>query len=341
MTISRNLSFLAQGASSTGVLGTANGGTNLTSFTVNAIPYASSSSVLNTSSALVFDGTNLGIGTSIPSSFGKLAVNTAALGSGQADGINLAVNGALRGGLLGTGTTYSYAGTAANSLWLYSASNPLYLGPDGATYVAVITNGTERMRVHSSGGVSIGNTTDPGATNLSVTGTGKYGTTVSVGAATPSASGAGITFPATQSASTDPNTLDDYEEGTWTPSLTFGGGSTGITYVAGYQNGTYTKIGNLVTVSCALYPSSIGTSTGTANITGLPFSVNSASGSSSAVAVFSYGITSTGTIGASVNLSNTYFDLYTTSAAGAVALLANTNFAAYCYINLTVSYRIA
>ena len=26
------------------------------------------------------------------------------------------------------------------------------------------------------------------------------------------------------------NTLDDYEEGTWTPVLSFGGGSTGITY---------------------------------------------------------------------------------------------------------------
>jgi hypothetical protein len=32
------------------------------------------------------------------------------------------------------------------------------------------SNNTERMRIHSSGGVSIGNTTDPGATNLSVTG---------------------------------------------------------------------------------------------------------------------------------------------------------------------------
>ena len=34
-----------------------------------------------------------------------------------------------------------------------------------------------------------------------------------------SANGVGITFPATQSASTDANTLDDYEEGTWTPTF--------------------------------------------------------------------------------------------------------------------------
>jgi hypothetical protein len=40
---------------------------------------------------------------------------------------------------------------------------------------------------------------------------------IGIGGATPSASGTGITFPATASASTDANTLDDYEEGTWTP----------------------------------------------------------------------------------------------------------------------------
>lgn len=54
----------------------------------------------------------------------------------------------------------------------------------------------------------------------------------------------GIGFPATQVASTDPNTLDDYEEGTWTPSftnLTVVNGTGGATY-----SGTYTKIGRLV-----------------------------------------------------------------------------------------------
>jgi hypothetical protein len=42
----------------------------------------------------------------------------------------------------------------------------------------------------------------------------KFPTTIGVGGATPSASGSGISFPATQSASSDANTLDDYEEGT-------------------------------------------------------------------------------------------------------------------------------
>jgi hypothetical protein len=39
---------------------------------------------------------------------------------------------------------------------------------------------------------------------------------IGIGGATPTASGTGITFPATASASTNANTLDDYEEGTWT-----------------------------------------------------------------------------------------------------------------------------
>lgn len=73
-------------------------------------------------------------------------------------------------------------------------------------------------------------------------------TTIGVGAATPSASGAGITFPATQSASTDVNTLDDYEEGTWTPTLSFTTpGNVSVVYTA--QTGLYTKIGRLVYVA--------------------------------------------------------------------------------------------
>ena len=74
--------------------------------------------------------------------------------------------------------------------------------------------------------------------------TPSFTTTIGVGAATPAASGAGITFPATQSASTDANTLDDYEEGTWTPNQ-----GAGLTVVGAFSSsGSYTKVGNLVTI---------------------------------------------------------------------------------------------
>ena len=101
------------------------------------------------------------------------------------------------------------------------------------------------------------------------------GTTMGVGGATPSTSGAGITFPATQSASTDANTLDDYEEGTWTPVITLGGGS--ITYTA---SGHYTKVGRMVTVTGTFMTSAASSPSGVPYITGLPFTIGYASAGS-------------------------------------------------------------
>jgi len=88
-------------------------------------------------------------------------------------------------------------------------------------------------------------TTTMVGTDATQTLTNKTSTTFGVGNATPAASGAGITFPAAQSASSNANTLDDYEEGTWTPVFSAGGiTGTSITY-----SGTYTKIGRVVSVS--------------------------------------------------------------------------------------------
>ena len=69
---------------------------------------------------------------------------------------------------------------------------------------------------------------------------------IGLGTATPS-SGIGITFPATQSASSDANTLDDYEEGTWTGGLT-GSNVTGLSLT----NARYTKVGRLVTLTATV-----------------------------------------------------------------------------------------
>lgn len=73
-----------------------------------------------------------------------------------------------------------------------------------------------------------------------------------------------ISFPATQNPSANVNTLDDYEEGTWTPSL---GGNT--TYNA--QTGLYTKIGDFVYATMHIAVNTIGTGN-TGIISGLPFS---------------------------------------------------------------------
>ena len=103
-------------------------------------------------------------------------------------------------------------------------------------------------------------------------------TTIGVGGATPSASGSGITFPATQSASSDANTLDDYEEGTFTPFYTPDNGAfTTLTYSA--QTGKYTKIGNFVFFSINIFTSAVtlGTASGGLAIGGLPFTADATS----------------------------------------------------------------
>lgn len=69
------------------------------------------------------------------------------------------------------------------------------------------------------------------------------------------------------------NYLDDYEEGTWTPTLTFGGSSTGITYngSAGGNAGQFVKIGQMVWLWFNIYLSNKGSATGDIRITGAPF----------------------------------------------------------------------
>jgi hypothetical protein len=111
--------------------------------------------------------------------------------------------------------------------------------------------------------------------------TPSFATTIGVGGATPAASGAGITFPATQSASADANTLDDYEEGSWTP--------VGNVITLTSATGIYTKIGNIVSVSAQwTYP--LTADTNPAQIDGLPFVVTSTPANyNGAVTVTNYG----------------------------------------------------
>lgn len=81
--------------------------------------------------------------------------------------------------------------------------------------------------------------------------------------------GGQIVFPATQNASSNANALDDYEEGTWTPHLEFGGSTAGQGY--NIQTGYYTKVGNVVFCSVRIQFNNKGIAAGTATITGWPF----------------------------------------------------------------------
>tara|TARA_R110001606_G_C15032627_1_gene611230 strand:- start:59 stop:610 length:552 start_codon:yes stop_codon:yes gene_type:complete len=66
------------------------------------------------------------------------------------------------------------------------------------------------------------------------------------------------------------NKLDDYEEGTWTPSVSGSGFSGTTTYVSG-RGGTYTKIGNQVTCWFSVLNFTQASASGDFKISGLPF----------------------------------------------------------------------
>jgi hypothetical protein len=164
-----------------------------------------------------------------------------------------------------------------------NTSGSAYFGVESSTGSTIII-GASAYDTSIAGKTALSFSADNGAslgmrfssTGLAVTGavsattTGKVGTTLGVGNATPSASGAGITFPATQSASTDPNTLDDYEEGTWTPVYQGIGGTAGT--AASTASGTYTKVGREVICKGKLVLTDKGSWTSAVRFEGLPFS---------------------------------------------------------------------
>ena len=414
-----NLTGLPLTTGVTGTLPTANGGTNLTSFTSGGVVYASSTSALATGSALTFDGTNLNVTSTGNTIASNIASRNTTSGTGAASqilvgndlendllvirvlsstytssGVNTASGGLMRCGGAGgltlaateaSGTIKFASGGATERMRIDSAGNvgigtssPAYeldvagtvqvndanggirsgtqlllrrtnstgeirLGSGSATdYLGFYTAGNENMRLNTAGNLGLGVTpsawrsTNPafqiaqagclfGYSSSVITGlgsntfitsggdeayivngtatlyqqnnSGKHiwynapsGTagnvisftqamtlnasgglqtlnTISVGNATPSTSGAGITFPATQSASSDANTLDDYEEGTFTATVVSGGTFSSL------SEGRYTKIGRQVFVMLTPNTTAI---TGNIEFSGLPFAASGA-----------------------------------------------------------------
>jgi hypothetical protein len=193
---------------------------------------------------------NVGIGTTSPTSKLQVSGTTGFVGAGYYQ-----VSGGA--GVYGTNTIF-YSGGGDISLAVGTNSGG-YVYQTVTTNHALTfgTNNTERARIDSSGNVTLQKN-------------------ISVGAAAPTTSGTGITFPATQSASTDANTLDDYEEGTWTPVINPATG----TVTSSVTAGTYIKVGRQVTLN---YNAQItgGTITAVSSISGFPFATGSASVSAS------------------------------------------------------------
>jgi len=87
------------------------------------------------------------------------------------------------------------------------------------------------------------------------------------GTVTLDGSGGGLKMDGLDSA--DANTLDDYEEGTFTVAFTAGSGS--ITADTSYNTCSYVKIGKVVHIQGQIGVSSVSTPSGALNMTGLPF----------------------------------------------------------------------
>lgn len=151
------------------------------------------------------------------------------------------------------------------------------------------------------------------------------------------ASSGQIKFPATQNPSANANTLDDYEEGTFTPGISFGGGTTGITY--GNQVGSYTKIGNRVICSIYLTLTNKGSSTGAALITGLPFTISNSIADYSAVALRPENISFVDVPVAYGQIGTTTIALQEITNAGALSDLANTDFVNNSALIAQFTYR--
>jgi hypothetical protein len=133
-------------------------GSNVT--TVGNISSASTLTLqTNSTTALTIDTSqNVGIGTTSPAQ--KLQVSD----GGDAGDVRIQLGNTRKLELIRNSTSDN---------WIRSSSTgaDFLIDQNANANLIMRTNATERMRIYSTGGVSIGNTTDPGATNLSVTGT--------------------------------------------------------------------------------------------------------------------------------------------------------------------------
>lgn len=261
---------------------------------------------------------NVGIGTTTPSTLLHVGLAGTTLGTigvaGNTSGLVTIQPAAAAGTwsftLPASGGTANYALTTNGSGVSSWAQLSLTAGVTGVLPVA--NGGTNASSASITAFNNITGYTSSGATgttstNLVFSTLPIFATTIGIGGATASASGSGVSFPATQGASTDVNTLDDYEEGSWTPSV---GGD--ATYTS--QVGTYIKIGKMVFINCDFEINVIGTGS-TTLISGLPFTAKTTKHQAIGVSYFSNLAINQVYVGAKALLNTTTMNFMTAAAA--------------------------
>jgi len=259
----------------TGQLAVGRGGTGLSTLTVNRIPYGNNTSAFQSSANLQFNGTVLAVG----------------------------------GTLSAWDSTQGVVQTLGSSLWGtagvgHVSTNTFF---DGTNYKYLTTNFVEDY--YQLNGAHVFRSAASGTAGNNVTFTNlinvDIGKTLALQGGTQS-NGCGIAFPGTQSASTDANTLDDYREGTFTPTLL---STSGTITTVGTTVGRFTKIGNQVTVVLYLPITTNGTGAGLLRVSNMPYTCNAAASS------FGAGreqlVTGNGTFGyIDANTTNLYIQRY-------------------------------
>jgi len=150
-----------------GTLPVAAGGTGLTSLTANYIPYGNGTGAFSSTSAFTYTSTGLGVGTS--------ATSIIDCRVDQASTTYLTVQNRYHNSTLTqkAGLKLQLGDISESFKWCSVEAYPASAYESGGGITFNTYNGTtpaEVMRMYPTGGVSIGNTTDPGATNLSVNG---------------------------------------------------------------------------------------------------------------------------------------------------------------------------
>jgi len=201
-------------------------------------------------------------------------------------------------------------------------------GALGTPSSGTVTNLTGTASININGTVGATTPTTGSFTTM------KASTGAAVGGATPGAGG--LAFPATAVAVADVNTLDDYEEGSWTPALKFGGNAIGL--IASVSTGFYTKIGSQVNLTGFIILTAKGVSTGLAEIYGLPFNVNATY--SNYVPVTLHLSTISFADVPQAYLDTNLVQLQQITAAGSVSNLNDTNFANTSRIRFSATYIV-
>ena len=301
-----------------------NAGSGVSSLTIRDESSAADRLVINNAG-------NVGIGTSNPTGkleiAGNTAVQTIQYGDGTTTGYFVSDTDVNRGTADGTIHQYNFRwnGTAVARIKALTGDNTTT--KDNGYLIFETNSGagvSERMRIDDVGNIGIGKATpettlhlraaDPkitledgvGSLQTSISGDGGELALGITGTEVARFTANGLTFMGDTAAT---SALDDYEEGTWTP--TFVATTTNPTVTYSVQNGLYTKIGNVVTVQGRIRTASVtAIGSGSLRISGLPFTPKTNSNSRGGVMInFAASFNTTSPNNASVRSSTQEIEL--------------------------------